>query len=61
MQAQAAFFILTTEQKKDMILLTAMLSRAYFKADEEETLGAMRPQTCARVLRVRNLNRRKSA
>ena len=29
-----------------------MFSRANFKADEEETLGAARPQTCARVLRT---------
>ena len=35
-----------------MILLTSLFSRVYFKASKEETLGAARPQTCARVLRT---------
>ena len=31
---------------------TGLFSRVNFKASKEETLGAARPQTCARVLRT---------
>ena len=31
-------------------LITALFSRANFKADKEETLGAARPQNCARAV-----------
>ena len=34
----------------DFILVTALFLRANFKADEEETLGAARPQTCAKAV-----------
>ena len=32
------------------MLLTGLSSRAIFKADKEEALGAARPQTCARAV-----------
>ena len=32
------------------MLLTGLFSRAIFKADKEEALGAARPQTCARAV-----------
>ena len=37
-------------QKTEFRLITALFSRANFKASVEETLGAARPQTCARAV-----------
>ena len=34
------------------MIITVLFSRVNFKASGEETLGAARPQTCARVLRT---------
>ena len=36
----------------ELILLTVLFSRINFKTNVENTLGAARPQTCARVLRT---------